>query len=291
MDWNDLRVFLAVAREGSHALAAQRLGVDATTVGRRLTALDQALGTLLFARHKRQLVLTGAGKLLKAKAERMEQEALDAQRQLSGRDTAIQGAVRVTAPDGLLQYVLMVAMPELTRRHPGLRLEFRADARALDLSAREADVALRLARPSQPALVARKLATVRFGLYASADYLERIGSPTHSTDLNDFASIELDVGMEKLPQLRWLQRSFPSRQIGLAVNSTALQVAACLAGHGIALLPTFVAARERRLCAVLPKLEIPTRTLWLVCHQQMRENARVKLVNQWLIRELARLSD
>ena len=141
--WDDVRVFLSVHRLGSHKRAARPLGVNATTVGRRISALEQALGVRLFARTPEGLQSTPAGLGLVSHAERMELEALELQRQLAGADRRLEGLLRVSASDGLLHHVLLPALAEFRRAHPALSLELRSEPRVVDLSRREADVALR----------------------------------------------------------------------------------------------------------------------------------------------------
>ena len=177
MLWDDLRVFLAVHQLGSHKRAGRHLGVAPTTIGRRLAALESALGARLFLRTPERVLATPAGLKLVPHAQRMEAEAVEAERTLLAADSRLEGSLRVTATDGFLHYVLLPALDELRREHPGLCVDLRADTRLLDLSRREADVAVRLVRPKEPALVARRLGEMRFSLFASQPYLDRRGTP------------------------------------------------------------------------------------------------------------------
>jgi DNA-binding transcriptional LysR family regulator len=220
--------------------------------------------------------------------ERVEAEILAAERELHGADARARGSVRVTASDGVVSYVLVPALATLRRRHPELELELRTETRMLDLSQREADVAVRLARPTQPALMARKLGVLRFALYASRAYLER-GAPRGAADLERHAWVGFEAALDRLPQVAWLRGLVPTLRYAIRANTTSTQIAACAAGHGIAMLPTFVAGREPALVPVLPRIAGPSRDVWAVAHAALRRNGRVAAVFEWL-GELARAS-
>jgi DNA-binding transcriptional LysR family regulator len=282
LSWDDLRVFLAVHRAGSHRAAARGLRVDATTVGRRLAALERALGARLFDRTPAGLELTGAGAALQVRAARVEEELIAAEREIGGADARVHGSVRLTASDGILHAVVMPMLATLRRAHPDLVLELRADARDLDLSRREADVALRLSRPNQASLVAVKLGSMRMGMYASAAYLTRRGTPRSAADLAEHDFVGFDASLDDVPQVRWLRRLVRSPRWVVRATTVTPQVLACAEGAGIALLAAPVARRDPRLVAVLPSLAPRPRELWGVVHQDMRRSARVAAVLEWL---------
>jgi DNA-binding transcriptional LysR family regulator len=282
MPWSDLEAFLAVAREGSHAKAGKALGVDPTTVGRRLAALEGELGARLFDRTPAGLVPTSAGRALVPRAERVEAELVAAARELSGADTRARGAVRLTSGDGVVRYVLVPALASLRAEHPALEVELRAETRMLDLSRREADVAVRLVRPKEPGLVARRLGAMAFGLFASQAYLSRRGTPRSTRDLAGHDWIGFEPALDRLPQNRWLAREVPGARRVVRANTTAVQVAACAEGLGLALFPLFVAPHEPRLVHVLPHVGPPAREAWAVTHADLRGNARVRAVLDWL---------
>lgn len=284
LTWDDLRIFLAIHRRGSHGGAARLLGVVPTTIGRRLAALEAALGARLFDRTPTGLVATAEGAALLPRAERAEAEILAAQRELGGADARLSGPVRITASDGLLHYVLIPALAELRRKHPGITVELRADTRALDLSRREADVAVRLARPTEPALVGRRFGALEFGLYASPEYLERRGTPRALADLALHDLVGFDASLDELPQVRWLAKKLARPRWVVRATTTLAQVAACAEGLGIALLGTFVAAREPRLVPVLPAVQPPPRDAWVVVHEDVRKRARIRVMLDWLAR-------
>ncbi len=282
--WDDLRVLLAVHRHGSHAAAGRALAVDPTTIGRRVKDLEAVLGARLFTRTPSGLVATDVGASLAARAERIEGEVLASQREIGGRDRRLAGTVRVTAGDGVVHYALVPALPELQRRYPEIVVELRADTRALDLSRREADVAVRLVRPKEPALVASRLGSMRFGLFASRAYLERRAPPRRVADLAGHDFVGFDSAMDALPQIRWLTKTVGSPRWAARATTTTAQALACAEGVGIALVPMFVGAREPRLVQLLPKLATPSRDAWIVVHEDVRKNARVDAVVTWLSR-------
>ncbi|HET7542357.1 MAG TPA: LysR substrate-binding domain-containing protein [Polyangiaceae bacterium] len=293
VSWDDLRIFLAMHRKGSQGGAARLLQVAHTTIGRRIAALEAALGARLFDRTPAGMALTDMGTALLPRAARVESEVLAAERDLRGADVRLEGSVRITASDGIVHYILLPALAELRRAHPGIAIEVRAETRELDLSRREADVALRLSRPKEPSLVARRLGTLRFGLYASRAYLERRGSPRSVADLAGHDFIGFDASLDELPQVRWLRKTVPSARASKGIRwavratTTTAQVVACAESQGIALLGTFVAPREARLVPVLPRLSTPSRETWLAVHQDVRPNARVGAVCDWLVQAMS----
>ena len=275
MNWDDLRVFLAAARRGSHKAAGKQLGVDPTTVGRRLQALERALGAKLFQRTPEALVLTPAGAALLVRAQNAEAELLSGERELAAADDRVEGELRVTAGDGLVHCVLLPALGELRQEHPHLRLELRAETAVLDITRREADVALRFGRPREPSVVGRRLAQVDFGLYASDAYLARAGHPRGVAGLAEHDFVGFPSALDETPQVRWLTRHVPRPRYVVRANTTTAQLQAAADGHGVALLTGYAAAREPRLRRLLSHTVGLTRELWFVTHADLRQLARV----------------
>jgi DNA-binding transcriptional LysR family regulator len=288
--WDDVRILLAVHRSGSHAAAGRALGVVATTVGRRISALEEDLGARLFERTSSGLSLTPAGRRLMLHAERAEAEILSGERAARGADLCVEGEIRLTAPDGLMTYVLVPRLLPLRLMHPGLEIELRADNHPLDLSRREADVAVRLFRPKQPALLARRLGRLPYGLFASESYLSRCRPPRSLSDLSDHQYLGFDSSLKNIPEARWLALHVPGLRVALRATSTTALVTACATGHGIAALPVVYAEPERRLVPVLPGVELPAREVWGVCHTDLRDNARVRLLLDWAQQALAEVT-
>ncbi|RKH03211.1 LysR family transcriptional regulator [Corallococcus carmarthensis] len=281
--WDDLRFFLAVDRHGTHAAAGRALRVAPTTIGRRLAALEDAVGVRLLRRTPEGLVPTEAGLRLRVHAERVEAEVLASERELTGADQRVAGTVRITSGDGLAAYVLAPRLVELRDRHPDLGVELRAELRVLDLSRREADVALRMSRPREPALLARRLCDFPFRVYGSAAYLSRRGRPATVKELARHDWVRPDATLEGTPQEAWLERHVPQARTVLRASNTVTLMAACAAGHGLAVLPELFAPHEPRLEPLLPRATgLPTRELWAVTHPDLRHNARVGAVLTWL---------
>ena len=176
-DWGDLAYLLAVARGGSHAAAARTLGVDSTTVGRRLASLEAGLGARVLQRSPSGWAPTEAGAELVARAERIEADLANAESVLRGADRRVSGLVRVSGGDGILHYLVAPALPALRERHPDVVVELRPDTRVVDLARREADVAIRLSAETSPATVCRRVPPLAMGVYAGRLLLARRTSP------------------------------------------------------------------------------------------------------------------
>jgi DNA-binding transcriptional LysR family regulator len=268
--WDDLRIFLAVRRAATLAGAARALGVDQTTVSRRLTALERDLGAKLFHRVKSGVIPTEAGERILADAEGMEAAALAAERKLSGEDARLSGALRVTSSESFATRLIAPALPSFHRLHPAIVVELHVTIHTLNLSRREADVALRTTPPAQPNLVARKVGELGFALYGGAAAVERRGRArdVEADDLLGFGD-----ELAGLAEARWLAGSGARRIVARSNSLTALAALAA-AGIGLAVLPCILgdgAAGLRRAGPVLG-----SRTLWLVAHREMISNARVR---------------
>ena len=284
LDWSDLRFFLAVHRARSHAVAARLLRVAPTTIGRRIAALEEAVGARLFARTPDGLAATAAARTLLARAERMEAEAFEAERELAGADARPTGTVRVTCGDGFATFLLAPALPAFLAAYPGLNVEVRADVRVLDLTRGEADVALRNFRPRERSLVARRLGIERQGLYAGVAYLARRGTPRTARDLAGHDLILFDRDLDRMKTQAWFVQSAAGARVAVRASNTTTMHAVCAAGAGIALLTGAFVRGDPRLQQVLPRLEPPPLELWAVTHGDLRASARVAAVLRWLER-------
>ncbi|MCF3946420.1 MULTISPECIES: LysR family transcriptional regulator [Acidiphilium] len=277
LDWDDLRTFLAIARAGTLSAAARTLGVRQSTMGRRLAALEAQAGARLLVRTPRGFTLTEAGEAARAEVERMEQAAFAAERAISGRDIRLEGVVRVTTVEGFAEALLMPVFAELSLRFPGIVIELIGDDRTLSLAAREADLAIRLARPRGQSILARKIGTVAFGLYASADYLARHGTPDFAADQGDGHRLILmrdETG--SYPELDHMAALAPLARAALRADSRLAHRAAAEAGLGIACLAHHLAigADLVRLAAPDP----PGREIWLAQHEDTRTTPRIRVV-------------
>jgi DNA-binding transcriptional LysR family regulator len=279
--WDDMRYLLAAHRDGSLAAAARTLGVDATTVARRIAALERALGARLITRTRSGLRATTAGLGVVTAAARVNEAVEVVEREVAGADTRLEGRVRVTSGEGVLARVLAPALPGLRARHPGLRVELIAASRALDLLHGEADLAVRLFRPREPGLVARRLTSLSYGLFAAPSYLARAGAPRNASELAGHDVLGFDASLEPTPEMRWLARHVPPAAMRFRTSSTVVLLAACEAGAGIAALPERLTA-GLGLARVLPRADLPDREAWLVMHPDLRRTARIVAVSAWI---------
>jgi len=280
MNWDDARIFLAVARSGQILGAARALGLNHATVARRLTALETALGSTLFRRKTNGTELTPEGERFLAFAETMESASLAAT-EAAGADSAVEGTVRVGAPDGFGVAFLAPRLPELVARHPGLRIELVPVPRAFSLSRREADIAVTLERPREGRLVARKLTDYRLGLYAARSYLDRHGMPQSLADLGQHRLVGYVEDLLYTASLDYTAEFLKDWRSTIAVSSSMGQTEAVRAGAGIGILHDFMARGDARLVPVLPAHRL-TRSYWTVLHEDLRGLRRVALVSDFL---------
>ena len=281
-DWNDLRAFLAVARSGRLTAAAQRLQVDHTTLSRRIAALEHALRAKLFDRSPSGYTLTEPGRRLLPTAEEVERLALEAQETVGGSAAAVEGAVRIAAPEGFGSYFLAPRIAALKALHPGLLVQLVAQTAVFSLSKRDADVAVTVSRPPAGRLIVSRLTDYDLGLYASPAYLEG-REPIHSAaDLKGHCFVSYIGELLHFPELDFLQHVAPGGATSVESSNLLAQLRATLAGAGLCVLPAFLAGEERGLVRVLPGEVGLTRTLWLTVHQDRAELARVKAVVRFI---------
>jgi DNA-binding transcriptional LysR family regulator len=273
-NWNDLRYLLAIGRGDTLAEAARRLRVDETTVARRLAAAEAALGARLFERVEGRLRPTAAGEVAIAHAERVEREMQALGNRIAGADATVAGTVRLTAVPILANRLLVPALPDLHAAHPLLRLELIAEPRNLSLTRREADIALRLARPQGGGTaVARRIGRLDYAVFAP-----RRGDPER------LPWITYEEGMEALPQAKWIAAAARAAAGPPAplVNDAETILAAVQAGLGKSLLPCAVAAHTPELRRIGGTEPVLSRELWLLVHAELRPLARVAAVIAWI---------
>lgn len=281
-NWDDVRVFLAVARAGGLLAAGRQLGIDQTTVARRVAALESSFGARLIERSTRGVSLTGQGSNLFAHAERMESEALAAVEQLGMVGQGVAGVVRLATPEAFGAGLVAPAAARLHALHPGLQLELAPAARAVNLSRREADIAIGLSRPEHGRLVSHKLADYRLGLYASKGYLERYGAPSSIEDLRARPLVWYIDEMLDLPELRYLDQVAEGAHTVFRSSSIAAQHAAVASGLGLGVLHVFSAGKDERLARVLTEEVALKRSYWLSMHSDSQRVARVRAVIEFL---------
>lgn len=287
LDWNDLRHFLAVHRAGNLSRAAGELGLNATTVSRRLSALEEALGTRLFDRTPDGYLLTSAGRDLLPRAERMEQEALALEREVVGADGEARGVVRVTATEMLATRFIAPHIAGFTARHPDIVLDLHCTNEVVSLARREADIALRLAKPREDNVVTRQLSEVPLALYASAAYLEQCGTPAEPEHNLDGHQVLLFANTRHFrDENDWLALRADGARVVLRSDSVSSIYAAVTRGLGIALLPRIVADHDPRLTRIATRTSSKPRTIWMTVHRDMRSTARVRVVMDFLAKVL-----
>jgi len=276
LDWNDLRSFLAIARAGSLQGAARALGVNHSTVFRRLNALEAALGVRLFDRLPGGYAPRPAGEDMRASAERVEHEVQDLELRITGGDVRLSGTLRVTTTDTLAHGLLMPHLEAFRAAYPGIELELITSNVFFSLSKREADIALRPGRQPDEAMVGRKLGDIAVAVYGAPDYLAAHGAPGSVGELGSHSLISGDASLGHLPAVRWLGKHAPVEAVVLRCNSWLTQLAATRAGLGLAALPCFLADPEPALRRVLPPQPALASELWLLTHPDLRRTARVR---------------
>lgn len=273
--WDDFRFFLAVARGGGLSAAAKELGVEPSTVHRRIGLLEEALGTRLFDRQPRGYQLTHAGTALVSSAETIENEVLASSNRLRGRDASLTGVVRIAAAEDIASFLLVDILADLRRAHPGIELELTLGNELLSLSRGEADVAVRIgSAPTDDNVVARKICDLRAALYASKDYLKRRGRPRRLSDLKGHALVSGDHNLQIFKTMM-SELVHDSTEI-YRTNSVAHMAIATGRGFGIAGLPCFLGSQFPELIRLFKK-PLPFATpLWVLVHHEVRRAARVR---------------
>lgn len=289
MNWDDVRVFLAVARAGHILGAARRLGMNHATVARRLDRLEDALKAKLFVRRPSGSNLTDDGERLLAHAERMEAEMLGGLSDIGDPDVAIEGTVRIGAPEGFGSMFLAPRIGLLKSQHPGLLLQIVPVHASFSLSRRDADIAIAIEHPTAGRLITRKLTDYALGLFASRDYLERFGIPATPGDLADHIRIG-SVG--DLPySLNFGHRNDVAEQLvsgwkaDVEISSTLGRMEAIRAGVGIGVVQCYLARRHENLVQVLSEFVFTT-SYWLVYHEELRDTRRISIVTTFIANEV-----
>jgi DNA-binding transcriptional LysR family regulator len=277
MNWDDVRIFLAVARAGQILGAARRLDLNHATVSRRVAALEEALKTKLFRRLTTGSELTPAGERFLAVAERMEADMIAARAEIAGDGEDFSGTVRIGAPDGFGVAFLAPRLGQLTAEHRELKVQLVPVPRYFSLSRREADIAITVERPTEGRLVAQKLVDYTLGLWTSRAYAEANGLPDTAADLPRHRLVGYVPDLVISPTLDYGAEFSPDWDAGFSISSALGQAEAVRSGAGIGILHTFVA---RQMPELVPVKTIPTirRSYWLVYHESMRPLRRIQAV-------------
>jgi DNA-binding transcriptional LysR family regulator len=286
-DWDDLKSFLAVARSGRLTVAAARLGLDHSTLSRRLGALEHALRAKLFDRSPSGYTLTEQGRGLLPIAEEMERLSIGAGDAVGGTAASLEGVVRIGSPEGFGSYFLAARVARLRDLHPGLTVQLVAASGVFSLAKRDADVVIAVSRPPAGRLTAAKLIDYDLALYAAPAYLDANPAIRSSDDLRAHRFVSYIGELLHFPELDFLQHVAPGGTTSLESSNLVAQLKATLAGAGLCVLPAFLAGEEAGLVRVLPDEVCLTRSLWLIVHQDLAELARIRAVVRFIRDEVA----
>jgi DNA-binding transcriptional LysR family regulator len=286
-DWDDLRFFLAVARHASTLAAARALGVNQSTVQRRLATLERRIGAALVKRHPTGYQLTEFGHAILPHAEAVQDAILSFAEQAHIARREHGGVLRLTCPEPIVFRITQSNVLErFYARHPHLRVEFVMSDKYVDLTKGEADVALRSGDTDDGVLVGRKIADSLWAVYASRDYVERHGRPERIDDLSDHAVVAFDETMANHRASAWLRSVVPNARVVARNNSVLGLVYAVKSGLGVAPLPTALGDTEQDLIRVLGPIPDLTRSWRLLAHPDVRNTARVSAFFDFVISEI-----
>ncbi len=281
LNWDDLRIFLQVARHGGLSQAARRLNLDHSTVSRRIAHLELVIGAKLFDRTRSGLALHAAGRQLLEHAQFMESRALAAVSVLSAPNEP-QGTVRIATMEGIGSLYLASRLHALHASYPLIKPELVTSAHPFDLSRREADLFLSFFKPEGRGLSVKKLGEFELSLYASAAYLKLYGVPTTQDDLRNHLFVDYIDDLIAIDAVRWLSDMIDNPRVVFRSNSMIAQQYAAIGGLGLVLLPSFAGSGERRL-RIVPIRQISVgRNLWLSVHRDLQDLPRVRVVAQFL---------
>jgi DNA-binding transcriptional LysR family regulator len=283
VDWDGLQVFLAVARGGRVSAAARRLGVEHTTVARRIAALEKTLGVSLFYRTTRGYLLTPEGQNVVSAAEAMERSALAVEARARENSGVLAGRVRVAMPPEYGSHWLAPKLATFRARHPQIELQILVGTRQRDLSRGEAELAIQPPRPTQMGMVAVRLGRVAVGLYASRSLIaEKRLRIRKLADMRELLLLAYTAPFQVLQEAKWFQPILTSAAMGLESNSTHALLAAARAGAGVAVLPRFVAREHDDLVAVSD--DVAAHDLLLITHPEVRRDPKVRATADFLKR-------
>jgi DNA-binding transcriptional LysR family regulator len=280
-EWSDLRVVLAVARAKTLRASAQTLHVDQSTVSRRVAALEEALGVRLFERLEGAMTPTGAGEIVIETAEQIEHQMLSVQERVGNQDAAAAGIVRITTVTTIANHVLVPALPRLRTLYPALCLEIISDNTNLSITRREADLAVRFARPSKDdGMLCQRIGEIEYSVFHAA-----------GTSVEDLPWLTFEDSHTNVPQARWIaSENREAAPMPLLVNDGEAILYAVRNGLGKSLLPTFMQTRFKELRIVSGYGTVLTREVWIIVHPKIRRLARIQAVMSWIASALTSVS-
>jgi DNA-binding transcriptional LysR family regulator len=281
MDWDDIKLFLAIARAGSLGKAASAVGLSQPTMGRRLTGFEKRLGLSLFQRSSGGFALTDEGALVLAHAERMEDEALAFERRLAGHETQLEGLIRTSSSDWFGVHVLSPIFATFQRRHPRVVIELVTDARRLNLTRREADLVFRIKPFDEPDIVQRRVLRMNYGLYGAATLQDPRAQDGRGTPL-----VIMNTAFDDLPDVQWLRKLLPHAHVAMRSNNREVQASLCEAGSGWAVLPTALGDRLQGVVRVDLGEPPPFRDVFVGYHRDLRRLARLRKLLEHVVEAL-----
>ena len=288
MDWDKLRIFHAVADAGSLTHAGDVLHLSQSAVSRQIRALEESLGTTLFHRHARGLILTEQGELLFEATSSMSRKLDSASARIRDSEENVFGELKVTATVGFGTLWLAPRLVKLYEKYPDLRIDLLLEERVLDLPMREADVAIRMKEPSQSDLIRRRLLNIRMRLYASPDYIAAHGAPESLVDLSNHRLICQKPDQPQVAAGARLVQELMSQNVGstLTVNNYFGVLQAVLANLGIGVLPDYLTADHPNLIRVFPDTESGEVPVFLAYPEEMRQTRRVAVFRDFVLEEI-----
>ena len=281
LDWRDLRVALALAKHGSLGEAGRALRLDATTVSRRISALEEAVGAALFIRDPEGWRPTEIGRRVALAGERMALEARALSRDLDAASEVVVGTVRLTTLDYIASWYLAPRIAVLRARHPGLVLDLRCTEQTLDLSAGQADVALRLERPREAGMRVRRLLQVPLGLYGARSYVEKHGLDPLPADA-DADLVVLGPPDSRLKEVRWMRALLPRARIVVATNSVPTAYGLVRGGAGLGVVTLEAATGDPELVRLDHDDPPLARSLWRVVPEAIADSPKIRAIITWL---------
>jgi DNA-binding transcriptional LysR family regulator len=286
-DWDDIQAFLAISRSGRLTVAAQQMGVDHSTLSRRVAALEKALGVRLFDRSSLGFVLTPEGERVLSDAEGMESLARRMRHRLEDASIGLTGSVRIGTPEGFGTYFLAPRIAQISAVHPQLEIELIANPRMFSLSKREADLAVSMTRPAQGRVYAHKLTDYALGVYASRGYLERHRKIASRRDLLKHPWVGYVEDQMWSAELNYLPQISTSLVPAIRISNVISQAAAVSGGVGLGVLPCFIARTDANLVRLFREEIALARSYWLVTLAETRDVARVKWLADFIRNECA----
>jgi DNA-binding transcriptional LysR family regulator len=287
LEWSDLRFVLAVARGGSALRAAHALGVNQTTVMRRITQLESSIGATLFERRQSGYHPTPLGERITSVAERVENEINALESAIDADRRVLSGRVRLTTSEAIASLLVAPLLSDFRRQHPGILIELAADDRRFELARGDADIALRTgSRPDGAGIVARRLPDVAWSVYCSKSYADENGAPDSAQALDGHAILGVDGALADRPAPLFLMRAAPNSTVSARSNSLANLVSALKAGLGIAMLPCLVGDAEPDLVRCLPPVEGVDSEMWMIVREEVKSVPHVRAFADFLAAQI-----